>query len=63
LGVQGLGLLVGIVGSGLLDLGKEVLLDVELADVRNCATLNGVVGEEFGAVVDDGLTRSVIVID
>jgi hypothetical protein len=45
---------VGVVRCCLLDLAEEVLLDVELADVRDCAALDGVVGEEFGAVVDDG---------
>jgi hypothetical protein len=35
-------------------LAEKVLLDVELADVRDGAALDGVVGEEFGAVVDDG---------
>jgi hypothetical protein len=55
LGVEGLFLVVGVVGGGGFDLCEEVLLDVELADVRDCAALDGVVGEEFGAVVDDGL--------
>jgi hypothetical protein len=48
-------LLVRIIWSSLLDLAEELLLDVELAGVRDCAALNGVVGEEFGTVVDDGL--------
>jgi hypothetical protein len=55
LGVEGLFLVVGVVGGRGFDLCEEVLLDVELADVRDCAALDGVVGEEFGAVVDDGL--------
>jgi len=45
---------VCVVGRGFFDLAQEVLLDVELADVGDCAALDGVVGEEFGAVVDDG---------
>jgi hypothetical protein len=45
---------VRIVGRGLLDLAKEVLLDVELADVRDGSALDRVVGEDFGAVMDDG---------
>jgi hypothetical protein len=48
------GLCVGVVGGGLFNLVHEGLLDVELTDVRNCATLDGVVGEEFSAVVNDG---------
>lgn len=52
-GVGGDGLLVGVVGGGLFDLAHEGLLDVELADVRDCAALDGIVGEELGAVVDD----------
>jgi hypothetical protein len=54
LGVEGLFLVIGVVGGRGFDLCEEVLLDVELADVRDCAALDGVVGEEFGAVVDDG---------
>ena len=45
---------VCVVRRCLLDLAEEVLLDVELADMRDCTTLNGVVGEELGTVVDDG---------
>jgi hypothetical protein len=48
------GLFVGVVGGGLFNLVHEGLLNVELTDVRNCAALDGVVGEEFGAVVNDG---------
>jgi hypothetical protein len=47
-------LLVCVVGGGGFDLAEEVLLDVELADVGDGAALDGVVGEELGAVVDDG---------
>jgi hypothetical protein len=54
LGIQGLFLVVSVVGRCLFDLAEEVLLDVELADVRDCTALDGVVGEEFGAVVNDG---------
>lgn len=54
LGIERLGLRVGAVGRGFLDLGEEGLLDVELADVGDCAALDCVVGEELGAVVDDG---------
>lgn len=46
---------VGGVWGRLFDFAEELLLDVELADVRNCAALDCVVGEEFGAVVDDSL--------
>jgi hypothetical protein len=53
LGVEGLGLLVGVVGRGLLNLAEEVLLDVELANVRDCSTLDRVVGKKFSAVVND----------
>jgi hypothetical protein len=35
-------------------LAEEVLLDVELADMRDCAALDGVVGKELGTVVNDG---------
>jgi hypothetical protein len=31
------------------------LFNIELADVGDCATLDGAVGKKFGAVVDDGL--------
>jgi len=44
LGVGGLFLGVGVVGRRLLDLAQEALLDVELADMGNCAALDGVVG-------------------
>lgn len=54
LGVEGLLLLVGVVRRRLLDLSEEVLFNVELADVRDSPALDGLVGEEFGAVVDDG---------
>lgn len=54
LGVLGLSLLVGIVGRGGLDPGKEVLLDIELADMRNGAALDGVICKLLSAVVDDG---------
>lgn len=54
LGVESLRLLVGVIGGGFFNLGKEVLLNVELADVGDCATLNGVVGQLGSAVVDDG---------
>jgi hypothetical protein len=53
-GVLGLGLFVGVVRGGFFDFAEELLLNVELAGVRDCAALDGVVGEEFGAVVDDG---------
>jgi hypothetical protein len=46
-------LLVGVVGADGFDASEEVLLDVELADVGDGATLNGVVGEELSAMVDD----------
>jgi hypothetical protein len=62
LGVEGLSLLVGVVGRRLFNLAEEVLLDVELADVRNCAALDSVVGEELGAVVDDGYAWSVKIV-
>jgi hypothetical protein len=52
-GVGGDGLLVGVVGGCLFNLAHEGLLDVELADMRDCAALDGVVREELGAVVDD----------
>jgi len=54
LGVLGLGLLVSVVRRSGFDLAEEVLLDIELANVRDCAAGDGVVGEELGAVVDDG---------
>lgn len=53
-GVEGLRLLVGVVGWRLFDLSEKILLDVELTDVRDCAALDCIVGEELGAVVDDG---------
>jgi hypothetical protein len=52
LGIGSLHLLVGIVRSSLLDLTKEVLLNVELTNVRDRATLDGVVGQEFSAVMN-----------
>jgi hypothetical protein len=55
LGVEGLSLVIGVVWGSLFDLAQEVLLDIELANVRDCTALNGVVGEEFRAVMDDGL--------
>lgn len=51
--VLGLDLLVGVVGGHGFDARKEILLDVELAYMRDGAALDGVVGEEFGAVVDN----------
>lgn len=53
LSVHGLLLLVGVVWSGSLDLCKEVLLNIELTNVRNGSTLNGVVRQELSTVVDD----------
>jgi hypothetical protein len=46
--------MVSVVGRCLFDLTEKVLFDIELADVRNCAALDGIIREEFGAVVDDG---------
>lgn len=54
--VGSLDLLISVVGRGFLDLTQEVLLNVKLPDVRDCAACDGVVGEERGAVVDDGCT-------
>jgi hypothetical protein len=58
LGVEGLRLLVGVVRRGLFDLTEEILLDIELTNVGDCAALDSVVGKEFGAVVDDGFVWS-----
>lgn len=63
LGVESLFLGVGAVGCRLLDLAEEVLLDVELAGVGNGAALDGVVGKELGAVMDDGWEQSVTMLD
>lgn len=52
-GVGGDGLVVGVVRGSLLDLAEEILLDVELADMRDCAALDGIVGKQFCAVMDD----------
>jgi hypothetical protein len=46
-------LLVGIVGADRFDASEEVLLDVKLADMRDSAALDGIVGEEFGSMVND----------
>jgi hypothetical protein len=59
LGIGSLHLLVGVVRGCLFDFTEEVLLDVELADVRDCAALDSVVGEQFGAVVDDSWVKLV----
>lgn len=48
------GLLVGVVRRRLLHLTHEVLLDIELANVRDGTALNGVVGKELSTMVDDG---------
>lgn len=45
--------MVGVVRGSLLDLAEEILLDVELADMRDCAALDGIVGKQFCAVMDD----------
>jgi len=47
-------LLVGVVGADGFDAGEEVLFDVELAGMGDGAALNGVVGEELSAMVNDG---------
>jgi hypothetical protein len=47
-------LLVGVIRRGFFDLAEEVLLDVELTNVRDCAALDGVVREEFRAMVNNG---------
>jgi hypothetical protein len=60
LSIGSLHLLVGVVRSCLLDLTEEVLLNIELSDVRDCATLDSVVGQEFSAVVNDGWVWLVI---
>lgn len=52
--VGGDGLLVRVVRRSLLNLAEEVLLDIKLADMRNRAALNGVVGKELSTMVDDG---------
>jgi hypothetical protein len=52
--VSGDGLLVGVVGGCLFHLAHEGLVDVKLADVRDGTALDGVVGEELRAVVDNG---------
>jgi hypothetical protein len=54
LGIQGLLLGVGVVWSRLFNLAKEVLLDVELSDVRDGSARDGVVGEKGGSVVNNG---------
>jgi hypothetical protein len=54
LGIKGLRLLVGVVGRCFFDLTEEVLLNVHLTNVRDCAALNGIIGEELGTVVNDG---------
>ena len=59
-GVGGNGLFVGVVRGGLLDLAKEVLLDVELANVRDSTALNSVVGEELSTVVNDSCVVSIM---
>lgn len=56
--VQGLFLRVCVVRGCFFDLAEEVLLNVELADVRDGAARDGVVGEEGGAVVDDCCAHS-----
>jgi len=48
------GLCVGIVRGSLLDFIQQVLLNIELTGVRDCAALDGIVREKLGAVVNDG---------
>lgn len=57
LGVGGHLLGVDVVWSSLLDLVEEVLLDVELADMRDGAALDGVVGKKGSTMVHDGCKR------
>ena len=48
------GLCIGIVRGGLLNFIQQVLLNIELTSVRDCAALDGIVREKLGAVVNDG---------
>lgn len=60
LGVEGLSLLVGVVGRSFFDFPEEVLLNIELACVRDCAALDSVVGQELSTVMDNGLVGLVV---
>lgn len=55
MGVESLSLLICVVGRGLFNFPKKVLLDVKLPHVRDGAALDSVVGQELGAVMDDCL--------
>jgi hypothetical protein len=59
-GVGCLDLFVRAVGWSLFDLAEEVLLDVKLTNVGDCAACDGVVGEELSTVVNDGCTGLVM---
>lgn len=58
LAVLSLSLLVRIVRRCLFDGLEEILFEVELADMGDGATLNGIIWELGGAVVDDGCLTS-----
>ena len=53
-GILGPGLVVCAVWAGLLDAVEEALLDVELTNVGDSTTADGVVRQQLSTVVDDG---------